>query len=211
MPMKKEFAELKHARSAKEYPNLDLAKDEYVVLAMERSSVGIAMIWATTVACIVLMSIVLVLVSRATESNPSFFTLNDAAIHYLWLAVFAFYALIVAGGIIGQAIYKSNRLYVTNKRAIQNIRTSLFANATQVIELGKIEDVSFRQNGIIDHIFHVGILRMSTVGDETTYTFPMLDTPHDEVETISKLVYDVHNPKVVEEVVKEHEAVAESE
>jgi hypothetical protein len=31
---------------------------------------------------------------------------------------------------------------------------------------------------------------MSTVGDETTYTFPWLDTPNDEVNTISHLVYE---------------------
>ena len=35
---------------------------------------------------------------------------------------------------------------------------------------------------------------MSTVGDETTYTFSMLDTPRDEVETISQLVYATHQP-----------------
>ncbi len=209
--MKQEFTQIKHARSAKDFPEIDLRDDEYVVLALKRSDVGIAMIWAAVAGCIVLLSIMVVLASGAASSTQSLFALNDTAKHYLWMGIIVFYLLIVAIGFMGQSIYKSNRLYVTNKRAIQLIRNSLFNNSTQVIELGKIEDVSFRQNGIFDHIFHIGVLRMSTVGEETTYTFPMLDTPHDEVETISKLVYDVHNPKVVEEVVKEHEAVAESE
>ena len=36
----------------------------------------------------------------------------------------------------------------------------------------------------------MGVLRMSTVGDETTYTLKYVDTPHDEVKTISHLVYE---------------------
>ena len=83
-------------------------------------------------------------------------------------------------------------MYITNHRAIQNIRTSIFNTSTNVIELERIEDVSFHQKGFFGAIFNIGTLRMSTVGDETTYTFEMLDTPTDEVETISKLVRDSH-------------------
>ncbi|MBQ6605362.1 hypothetical protein IJH66_00005, partial [Candidatus Saccharibacteria bacterium] len=53
----------------------------------------------------------------------------------------------------------------------------------------RIEDVSFKQSGIFDYLFKIGTIRMSTVGDETTYTFPFVDTPTDEVEMIAHLIH----------------------
>ena len=38
-------------------------------------------------------------------------------------------------------------------------------------------------------MFSVGTLRMSTIGSETTYTFEHVDTPTDELETITHLVH----------------------
>lgn len=192
--MKAELSNIKHERSVKQYPDIDLHKDEYVVLEMKRAKIGIAIIWAVVVICIVLLSIVIIGIASNKEATNTLFVINDAAMKYLWMIVFSFYAVICVGGFIGQTIYTSNRMYVTNKRIIQKIRMSLFANQTQIIELAKVEDVSFRQKGIMDHILKIGTLRMSTAGDETTYTFAMLETPRDEVDMISQLVYDVRRP-----------------
>lgn len=192
--MKEALSNIKHERSAKQYPEIDLQKGEYVVLEMKRAKIGVALIWAMVALCVVLLSIVVIAIKNSGEATNTLFPFNDAAKSYLWMLVILFYITIFAGGFIGQTIYTSNRMYITNKRAIQKIRLSLFANQTQIIELAKIEDVSFRQTSIIDHILQVGTLRMSTVGNETTYTFNMLDTPRDEVETISQLVYATHHP-----------------
>ncbi len=192
--MKEELSNIKHARSAKQYPEIDLHKDEYVVLEMKRAKIGIALIWAMVVLCAVMLSIVIIAIASTGEATNTVFAFNSQTMSYLWMIIVLLYVTIAAGGFIGQTIYTSNRMYITNKRAIQKIRTSLFANQTQIIELAKIEDVSFRQTSLIDHIIHVGTLRMSTVGDETTYTFNMLETPRDEVATISQLVYAAHHP-----------------
>ena len=58
-----------------------------------------------------------------------------------------------------------------------------------VIDLVSVEDVSFKQAGLFEHLFEVGTLRMSTIGDETTYIFKYLDTPTDELETITHYVH----------------------
>ena len=58
-----------------------------------------------------------------------------------------------------------------------------------VIDLVSVEDVSFKQAGLFEHLFEVGTLRMSTIGDETTYIFKYLDTPTDELETITHFVH----------------------
>lgn len=188
--MKDELAQVKHARSMKDYPDIDLEADEHVVLHLKRSRIGIIGIWAMAAFCIIILSLSLILIANNINLNETVLVINDTSLSYLRIGIFALYAIIIAGGIIGQNIYNANEMFITNHRAIQKSRSSLFANSTNIIELRRIEDVSFRQESLFDHLFQIGILRMSTVGEETTYTFRFLDTPNDEVKIISHLVYE---------------------
>ena len=186
--MNTELAKIQHERSAKDFPEIDLDPDEHVVLFIKRSSIGIIAIWAMVGLCAILLSIILIIVAQTNSLDNTLLVINDSTRHYLRLVIVALYGVMVVGGIIGQTIYSSNNMYITNHRAIQKARRSLFTNSTNIIELKNIEDVSFRQNTLLEHIFKIGTLRMSTVGDETTYSFNFLDTPRDEVQTISHLV-----------------------
>ena len=188
--MKKELKQLKHARSAMSHPDIDLEPDEYVVLHIKRAHIGIVGIWAIIGVLIFALCIVLIVFSQNNNLDSTLFVINEESMGFLRLAVLAVFALIIFSGFVAASIYKANQLYITNRRAIQKSRTSLFANSTNIIKLSRIEDVSFRQNSLFDHIFSIGTLRMSTVGDETTYTFNWLATPQDEVNTISHLVYE---------------------
>ncbi len=198
--MKKELTQIKHARSAKEYPEIELEENEYVVLHIRRAYVGIVLIWSTVGALVIALSILMIIIASSPTFTSSAFQINEQSLGYLRLAVLAIYAIVIFGGFVTHSIYNQNQLYITNYRAIQKTRTSLFANSTNVIKLSRIEDVSYRQKSLFDHIFKIGTLRMSTVGDETTYTFTWLDTPNDEVNTISHLVYEnKHSFRQVEE------------
>ena len=188
--MKKELTQIKHARSAKEFPEIDLEENEYVVLHIRRAYVGIVLIWSVVGALVIALSILFIIIANSPTLTSSAFAINSQSLGYLRLAIFAVYAIVIFGGFVAHGVYNQNQLYITNYRAIQKIRTSLFANSTNIIKLSRIEDVSYHQKTLFDHIFKIGTLRMSTVGDETTYTFPWLDTPNDEVKTISHLVYE---------------------
>ena len=189
--MKAELSKVQHARSAKDFPEIDLEQDEYVVLHIKRSRIGVAFIWGVVAIMAVALSIVLIIFStNGAPASNTVFQFNDASLYYLRLIVFVLYILFFFGGFVAQSIYNANHIYVTNRRVIQKSRSSIFANSTNIIELRRIEDVSFRQNSLIDHLCNFGTLRMSTVGDETTYTLKYVDTPHDEVKTISHLVYE---------------------
>jgi len=194
--MKAELSKVQHARSAKDFPEIDLEQDEYVVLHIKRSRVGLAAIWGAVALMVVALSLTLIFFASSDYNiENTVFQLNDASRHYLRLVIVLLYVLLFFGGFVAQSIYDSNHIYVTNRRAIQKSRSSIFANSTNIIELRRIEDVSFRQSSLIDHICHFGTLRMSTVGDETTYTLKYVDTPHDEVKTISHLVYECKKDK----------------
>lgn len=190
--MKKELEKLRHARSAKDFPNIDLQEDEHVVLSMTRTKLGLLGIWLFAAIIIILLTTILIVFANNPTVSGFFDMVGSESTKYLYIIVGLVYFIIIMTAIVSHIVYCDNKMYVTNKRAIQQVRTSLFSGSTNVIDLQRIEDVSFKQNGFFDTVFNVGTLRMSTVGDETTYTFELLDTPHDEVATISKLVTDSH-------------------
>ena len=53
--MKKELEKLRHARSAKDFPNIDLEEDEHVVVAMTRTKLGLLGIWLFAAIVIILI------------------------------------------------------------------------------------------------------------------------------------------------------------
>ena len=170
--MKKELAQVKHARSAKDFPEIDLEENEYVVLHIKRAPIGRAIIWTIVGLMIFALSLALISLSNNNVLENTMFVINSASLHYLRLAILAVYGVVIFAGFVGQSIYNQNQMYITNLRAIQMQRTSFF-----------------------DHVFNIGTLRMSTVGEETTYTFPWLASPEDEIRIISHLVAENHHGK----------------
>ena len=63
-------------------------------------------------------------------------------------------------------------------------------SSVNVIDLSSIEDASFRQENILQNLFHYGTFRLSTVGDETTYTFKYSDISGEELNAVTKLITD---------------------
>ena len=68
--------------------------------------------------------------------------------------------------------------------------TSLVSSSVNIIDLTSVEDASFRQDGIWQRILHYGTFRLSTVGDETTYTFKYSDIAPAELKAVTKLISD---------------------
>ena len=185
--MKNELLKLRHARSKKDFPNIKLEENEYVVLKIKRSSVVPILVCAGVILSAIFFIALNILVSRI-NSNP-FFTLDAASKGFFSIVIDVVFGVVIIAALIGMHVYSSNRLFVTNKRIIQQSQTSLFSSSTNVIDLVSIEDVSFKQSGIWEHLIKVGTLRMSTIGEETTYTFKYVDTPIDELEIITHLVH----------------------
>jgi uncharacterized protein YqhQ len=93
--MKVELTKVQHARSAKDFPEIDLEQDEYVVLHIKRSRLGLAFIWAIVAVMVVALSLVLIFFagSNATIEN-TVFSMNEASLHYLRLVIFILYVFI---------------------------------------------------------------------------------------------------------------------
>jgi len=182
--VKSDLSKLRHARSKKDFPEITLLDDEYVVLKVSRSPIIPILIWAGVAFAGFMLIAAAILIGVGSASAFNGFT--SAFLGFLLLVIFATLFIV---GLVSNRVYNQNKLYVTNRRIMQICKISLVAGSTNVIDLGSIEDVSFKENGILDHLFRMGTLRMSTVGDETTYTFKYLDTPEDELDIITGLVH----------------------
>lgn len=168
-------------------PEFKLEPREKIVLEISRSKFGLISIWASNIFITLVIGLVIFMIFTFDTS-----LLFDSLMKSFLVVVFMIFMIVVLfAGLISTKVYRMNRLYVTNKRLIQISAASLFAKSVNIIELTRIEDVSFTRNSFIDLIFHMGTLRMSTVGDETTYTFPFVNTPTDEVETIARLIHQL--------------------
>lgn len=186
--MKKSLVRIRHARSKKDFPFLALEEGEYVELAITRAKIGLILIWSLSIATIVILGIAgALIVGSATRSGK----MTDGTLGYFWMFLITLFIVAILTGLSLSKVYTDNKLFVTNKRIFHYKVDSLFTKSTNIIDLARIEDVSFKQKGLLDHIFSMGTIRMFTVGDETTYTFPYVDTPTDETELIAHLVHQV--------------------
>ena len=184
--MKSDLTKLRHARSKKDFPDIALEENEYVVLKIKRSGIIPVLVWAGVVLAAIFFIALNIIISG---SSSGMFAMNAASKGFFSIVLDVVFGVILIAALISMNVYANNKLFVTNKRVIQRTQSSLFSSSTNVIDLISIEDVSYEQAGIVEHILRVGTLRMSTIGDETTYTFKYVDTPIDELETITHLVH----------------------
>ena len=82
---------------------------------------------------------------------------------------------------------------------------SLVSDSINVIDLASVEDASFRQDSLMQKVFHYGTFRLATVGDETTYTFKYSDVSAEELKAVSKLISEAKNRKISKKSKKEED------
>lgn len=176
------LAKIRHARSIKDFPFLKLEDDEYVEFAFSRAKAYLMMIFGSLAGGLALILVTFLVVLLSQEN------LDSVGRTALFLIMFVLIVVVVTVGLVVLALYRGNRLFVTNKRVIQLIMQTPVATSTNMIDLPSIEDASFRQDSIAQKMFHYGTFRLSTVGDETTYTFPYSDISPADIKAVSKLI-----------------------
>ncbi len=182
--MDENLANVRHERSKKDFPALKLIEGEYVEYVFSRAPICYWLIWSVVVAANAAVALVFFLCSSTNSSAAT------ANIGFLTTLSLILGALFVIGGVLATKVYNCNKLYITNKRAIQYVMISPMASSKNAIDLSGIEDISFSQNGIWEKLFKIGTLRLSTIGDETTYTFERTTNPGEDINKIMKLIRD---------------------
>lgn len=180
--MDENLAKIRHERSKKDFPGLSLEEGEYVEYAFRRARILLLMILGGTAlgVIVILLGFLVALLGQSM--------IDEMGKNFLFIILSSLLAAAVIMGLVALTTYRGNKLYITNKRVIQYIMSSLVSSSTNAIDLTSVEDVSFHQDGILQRIFKYGTLRLATVGDETTYTFKYSDISPEDVEGISKLI-----------------------
>ena len=165
---------------------ISLEVGERIILEIKRTKIIPILIFAGACLASILLFALYILINAG---NSFVFALDASGRAFFLLVISIVLGTVWIATLISLNVYTTNKLFVTNKRLIQRVANSLFDTAMNVIDLVSVEDVSFKQAGLFEHLFEVGTLRMSTIGDETTYIFKYLDTPTDELETITHYVH----------------------
>lgn len=184
--MNEALKNVRHARSKKDFPHLKLEEGEYVELAFSRAKICLTAIMIGTIAAFALILLVFIITMASGVLSS-----DDMGRNFLAVVFTTIIAVIFIAAIISLRIYRGNKLFITNKRVMQFSMTSLVSSSVNIIDLSSIEDASYHQKNIFQKIFKYGTLRLSTVGDETTYTFPFSDISAEELKQIAYLVSNV--------------------
>ncbi|MBR2803225.1 hypothetical protein IKE19_01420 [Candidatus Saccharibacteria bacterium] len=176
------LVKIRNARSRKDFPFLKLEDDEYVEFAFKRAKSHLMLVLGGLAFGLVIVLLAFLLVIMGQD------VLDDMGRHFLYIILATLVAAVFFAGVFAIKIYNGNRLFITNKHAIQLVKTSPMSGSVNMIDLSSIEDASFSRNGLIQTMFHYGTFRLSTVGDETTYTFPYADISPSELKEVSDLI-----------------------
>lgn len=173
---------IRHDKSKKDYPFLKLEDGEYVEFAFQRARISLlAILFEIAVGLVVvLMAFLLVLMGQNT--------IDEMGRNFLYILLMIVVVLALVACLMAWMVHRGNRLYVTNRRVVQMVMKSPLATSLNMIDLASIEDASFHQTGLMQKMFRYGTLRLSTVGDETTYTFTQSDITPEELKAVSRLV-----------------------
>ena len=195
--MDENLANIRHERSKKDFPALKLEDGEYVEFAFSRAKICYALIWGTVIGVSVIVALLFLFVN-ATNTRSDF---NNIMGHnFLTLILTVIIVVAVLAGLVMTKIFSCNKMYITNHRAIQYTMVSPVVTSKNVIDLSSIEDASFRQTSLIQKILKIGTLRLSTIGEETTYTLQYVDIlGGDELNSITKLIRSNKNKDKEEE------------
>lgn len=187
--------ELKHKRSVELYPEINLTPGEYVIFSIKRHLIGLT----STITLGLILAIVgfLGLFNADLIIEQIKYIYPAASPLLIWLPSIFFIVASMIGIYVSYFVYTANRFYLTNESIIQIIQVSLFSRQEQIASLGSVEDCSFKQDNLIENMFNYGHIRLSTVGDETTYRFDFAPNPDRIVKELNNVVEAYKNGRAI--------------
>lgn len=183
-----------HKASMARYPYLNLSEGEYVILDIKRHPIGMLTAISITFTLLIIIFSFIAMYASLYDSSLSSIMLTPES---MFSVAIALSILSVMGGALALWVYLQNQFFMTNESVIQYIQDSPFGRHEQTVSLGSIEDASFRQTGVLQTILNYGTIRLSTEGEETTYTFRYVTNPKRQVAILNNAVEDFKNGRPV--------------
>ncbi len=188
------LVEFKHQASVKKYPSISFRDKEFVIKIINRHPLGMVAIWAVAAFINLLMILVWSIIFFAPNSAIRSTISTTANITFFGFIIFVSLILMsIIFAYVISSIYSANKMIITSERVVQYLSNGLFDHKKQTIDLGWIEDVSYHKTGIVASIFNFGSIRLSTIGDESTYYMKWVRSPETIASQLNELVLAVKN------------------
>ncbi len=186
---------VKHDRSRQLYPSLNLSQAEYVIAVVRRHPIGLFVPFA--------IAFIFVTIGIATIFN------YDAVAQVLLLKglaadagtmilpILMFILLVCLLTYAAYLVYTNNKFYLTNESIIEQLQSGLFNHTEKSIDLASIEDVSYTQSNILQSLIGYGSIKLTTIGDETSYTYKYVSNPKQQVTVFNNAVESFKNGRAI--------------
>lgn len=198
-PQKQEISpelEAKHKKSSEMYPDIDLSESEYVLKVARRHPIGLLM--QLSVSLVIFLIAFFPIIFADAFNTFLYDNIGIEIPSYIFsLTSLLLIACAIGVGAVSFYVFKNNKLYLTNESVIQRVQISLFSKQEQSVSLGSIEDSSYKKSNILQTIFNYGDVRLSTVGDETTYRLSYVSNPKEYMSTLDHAVEAFKNGRPI--------------
>jgi len=171
-------------RSRRDYPELSLHNDEYVLIDVRRSGAYLGLVWAVVILVFVGLMVSFFLVDVFTGIE------QDKALPKVMLVFTA--VLSILTGVLVSWLYRQSYMIVTNIRVFCRAQQTPFAFVNQTVELKQIGNIYYKKGGILSTMFDYGTIEMSVEGsDDVSYSFNYVDKPQTQIVPIIDIVQKV--------------------
>ena len=160
-------------------PLQQLAQED-IIFKIKRHPIGIIGIYAVSAIILLVLAVV------AFGIIPKYVTnYNGSSIYGITTAAYLlFLAMDLVFVYVSHLVYWDNSWTLSTESLAQVTRTSLFDKQSSHLSLGNLQDVTASQEGILQHLFHYGSLRVETAGETSKFAFTYCSNPNAYAEYI---------------------------
>lgn len=164
--------------------------DEELIGEVRKHPIGLLFIWITGIFSLLVIGALTIFVSSQMGNelvNP-----DESMQTVVLLIGFLLSILAVAITGINSWLYTSDVLFITSEKIAEVEYVSLFSRRVMQLNIGKVEDLTVAQNGILPHLFNYGSILIETAGETRNPAFTYLPDPNN----VSKKILEAHESYV---------------
>lgn len=172
---------------------IEFDENEELLAEIRKHPIGAVFIFFTGIFIAAFLLFALIALSASLNTLGLESGDGDSVIKVILIAaglVLAAIGLLVTA--ITLSLYRRNVVYVTNEKIAQVTYKSIFHREVVQLGVGKIEDVTVTQRGILPHLFNYGTLLIETAGELPNCSFAYVPKPHDN----SHIIIEAHEAYV---------------
>lgn len=162
---------------------IEFDKDETLLAEIRKHPIGIIAI--ITVGAFISLSVLIACALLANNLEGLGLSSGDGTFRALLIGVGVVVSLLAAVvTTISVVLYTLNVIYITDEKIAEVAYLSIFNRKVTQLNIGKVEDVTVSQKGILSHIFGYGTLLVETAGEIPNRAFSFVPNPNQHSHTI---------------------------